>query len=213
MDLVSPSWPCVSRPPTPSRWHRRGGCTTAGARVAGTRKAITERFRIYPGRIRRAVPEAAHRTRPSGGITRGLARPMPRRRARRHGSDRLGGQPARRGTAGASARMRDGRGCARILTRTATDSRQGQHARRQGAAIRAGLRPGELRHRVRFAERAAILTFVIVGWHPGLCAVSDRPDAGTLPPLTLPVQLPSRVQTGPIQTGPIAAGHAGLTVS
>src|SRR6185312_955557 len=38
---LSPSWPGVSRPPTPSRWDRRGGCTTAGARVAGTRPAMT----------------------------------------------------------------------------------------------------------------------------------------------------------------------------
>src|SRR6185312_5292090 len=38
-----PSWPGVSRPPAPDRWDRRGGCTTAGAWVAGTRPAMTER--------------------------------------------------------------------------------------------------------------------------------------------------------------------------
>jgi hypothetical protein len=40
-DGLSPSWPGVSRPSAPGRWGRRGGCTTAGARVAGTRSAMT----------------------------------------------------------------------------------------------------------------------------------------------------------------------------
>src|SRR6185437_6904712 len=40
---LSPSWPGASRPPTPSRWDRRGGRTTASAWVAGTHKAMTER--------------------------------------------------------------------------------------------------------------------------------------------------------------------------
>src|SRR6185437_3829897 len=37
------SWPGVSRLPTPGRWGRRTGRTTAGAWVAGTRPAVAER--------------------------------------------------------------------------------------------------------------------------------------------------------------------------
>src|SRR6185312_11927206 len=40
---IFPSWLGVSRPPTPGRLDRCGGCTTAGAWVAGTRPAMTER--------------------------------------------------------------------------------------------------------------------------------------------------------------------------
>jgi hypothetical protein len=38
---LPPSWPDVSRPLTPGRWDRGGGCTTANARVTGTRLSMT----------------------------------------------------------------------------------------------------------------------------------------------------------------------------
>src|SRR6185312_2013249 len=52
----SPSWPGASRPPTPSRWDRRGGCTTTGAWVAGTRPAMTIRGGRIPA-VRRTPSE------------------------------------------------------------------------------------------------------------------------------------------------------------
>jgi hypothetical protein len=85
--------------------------------------------------------------------------------------NRLGRQPPRR-AARTAAGVRASWRCAGIcFLRAAAQRGCRQQPGRRLRAIRAGLRPVELRHRAHLAERAAIGAFVVIGRH------SDSPSS------------------------------------
>ena len=92
------------------------------------------------------------------------------------GSHCLGAKAPRYGAATAAAGMGATRRRECRLTRAGVDRRAGQGTRGEVAAVRAGLRQRELRHRAGLGEPAAACAAVVIAWHRCLVVQGGRGD-------------------------------------